>query len=121
VPLCWDVVYDVSLLIGYNIGVLVGLQGSNPTFLLGLYVAILIGLHLLISLRDVRGLSHKYICVQGIKWVAHKIQGLYWVRYLIPYVQFEVDLCVFVCSVIGVLECKGIGYRSDVPFPPYIA
>jgi len=49
------------------------------------------------------GNTDQCIHVQGIRWVAHKTQGLYWFRYMVPYVQFEVDLSVFVCSVTGVL------------------
>jgi hypothetical protein len=57
-------------------------------------------------------------------WVAHKTERLYWFRHVVPYVQFEVALSVFVSLVIGVadcsdaLECKGLDPdRRGGPYP----
>lgn len=39
------------------------------------------------------------IHVQGMRWVTHKTQELHWFRYVVPYVQYEVDL--FCIRILG--------------------
>ena len=46
------------------------------------------------------------IRAQGIRWVAHETWGLYWFRYMVPYIQFKVDLSLVICSVRGGAHCS---------------